>query len=251
MLSYRLRPRCDVCARGKWEPYPQGNPHTFARFGRLPTSPSFHQAMSNADVGMPEPKEPADVLRFWFGDPPHAPRTVWFRRDADFDALIRARYGALTERALQGALNARWQHDAAARLAQVIVLDQFTRNLGRGTAAAFAGDAQALALARRMQAEGDDLKLPLLHRWFAYMPFEHAEDLAAQQLSVALFAKLADEARHSEPQWADAMSGAHDYAQRHLEVIERYGRFPHRNAALGRPNTKAEQDYLAQPGAGF
>lgn len=207
--------------------------------------------MSNADADARQAAEPSGVLHFRFGDPPHAPRAAWFRPDADFDASIRARYGALTRCAVDGALDDRWQHGAAARLAQIIVLDQFTRNVGRGTAAAFAGDVRALALSQRMRADGDDLQLPLLQRWFAYMPYEHAEDLAAQRLSVALFAQLADEARRTAPEWSGALDSALDYARRHLDVIERYGRFPHRNALLGRASTPDEQAYLAQPGAGF
>lgn len=181
------------------------------------------------------------VLDFWFAGSA-APRAEWFRKDAAFDALIADRFGAMVEQALAGAMTA-WANDAECALAQVIVLDQFTRNIFRDTPRAFAGDALALAAARAMVARSDDLALPPLHRVFAYLPFEHAEDRAMQAESLRLFAALTA---------ADAsLATFGDYAQRHADVIARFGRFPHRNAQLGRESTAEEVQFLQQPGSRF
>ncbi|MBI3154992.1 MAG: DUF924 domain-containing protein [Burkholderiales bacterium] len=187
---------------------------------------------------------------FWFGPDTGAGaeagfRPEWFRKDPAFDESIRARFGPLVERALTlpaGAPPA-WGDAPADLLAEILVLDQFPRNLYRGQARAFAGDARALALALALIARGDDRRLHPVQRLFAYLPLEHAEDLALQDRSVALFSALA--AEHTG--FADVL----DYAERHRDVIRRFGRFPHRNAALGRASTPAEADYLAQPGSGF
>jgi uncharacterized protein (DUF924 family) len=195
---------------------------------------------------------PAAVLDFWFGPPDAAapaPREAWFRKSAAFDDEIRARFGTLVEAALGGPLPPPWEADAQARLAQLIVLDQFPRNLFRDSARAFAGDARALALAQRMVAAGEDRALSPLQRWFCYLPLEHAEDLALQDESVRLFRALADEA--STDGLAATLAGALDYALRHRDVIARFGRFPHRNRVLGRASTPDELEYLRQPGAGF
>jgi uncharacterized protein (DUF924 family) len=183
----------------------------------------------------------AEVLEFWFGTPAGAVRREWFVKDPVFDETIRARFGEGVDRALQGPLG--WGPSPAERLAEIVVLDQFPRNLFRGQARAFAGDARACALALALIDEGADRELLPVQRWFAYLPLEHAEDLALQQRSVALFKALAAE--------DSAMEGAADYARRHRDVIARFGRFPHRNAALGRESTDAERAYLAQPGSGF
>ena len=120
----------------------------------------------------------------------------------------------------------------------MLLLDQFTRNIHRGTPRAFAGDALALATARAMVARGEDVELSTLQRVFVYLPFEHAEDLAMQHESLRLFEQLGD-------------AGFLDYARRHAVVVERFGRFPHRNAILGRASTPEEIEYLKQPGSGF
>jgi uncharacterized protein (DUF924 family) len=185
---------------------------------------------------------PEAVLHFWFGAPPLQQRAEWFRKSDEFDALIQERFGTLVERAL-GGLPAAWADGPAPRLASILVLDQFTRNIFRGSARAFAGDARALAVARAMVDDGSHLALAPLQRWFAYLPFEHSEDLAMQAQSVNLFGALATQ--------VPALAGALDYAQRHHEVIRRFGRFPHRNAPLGRASTADELLYLRQPGAGF
>lgn len=196
----------------------------------------------------PVPAEAQAVLDFWFlpaGAPGHdRPRAEWFRKDAAFDEAIRARFGELVEAALGGSL-ADWGDSAAAGLARILLLDQFTRNLFRGEARAFAGDAAALALAEAMVGSGRDKNLPPLRRWFVFMPFEHSESLLDQERSVALFAGLRREGQ------APAFESAYDYALRHREIVERFGRFPHRNAALGRTSTAGEIEFLKQPGSSF
>ena len=189
------------------------------------------------------------VLDFWFGPPDHPghaqPRPQWFQKDDAFDAQIRQRFGPLIERALIGDIDDWLTRPVAPlpALALVIVLDQFTRNAFRGTARAFAGDAMALQTARALVASGADRSLTGVQRQFAYLPFEHAEDLALQRTSVQLFQQLAQD----EP----ALAGLVDWAQRHLDIVARFGRFPHRNAALGRPSTAEEAAFLLTPGSGF
>ena len=187
-----------------------------------------------------------DVLDFWFL-PPDNPdygqsRVEWFRKDEAFDAHIRARFGALIDAAIEGGLRA-WEATPHGALARLIVLDQLTRNVYRGTPRAFAGDAQALALAVALTQAGQDRLLPPMLHAFAYLPFEHAEDLAMQARAVELFQLLSQ----AQP----GFDGMLDYAQRHQEVIARYGRFPHRNAILGRPSTPEEVEFLRQPGSSF
>ncbi|HUG21877.1 DUF924 family protein [Piscinibacter sp.] len=188
---------------------------------------------------------PADdaqaVLAFWFGDG-QAARAEWFRKDAAFDAQIGERFGALIEQALRGE-QLEWQQSPDPALARIILLDQFTRNVFRDTPRAFAGDALALAAARRMVDAGQDRALSPLRRAFVYLPFEHAEDLAAQDESVRLFTDLAAAATDL----ADML----DYAHRHHVVIARFGRFPHRNDVLGRTSTPEERAFLEQPGSRF
>jgi len=188
---------------------------------------------------------PAEILDTWFG-PDLAPwQRRWFIADPAFDAAIRDRFGALLAPARAGALDG-WAATPDGTLALLLVLDQFPRNLHRGTPMAFAGDAHARAIARRaVLRDRMDLAFPPSARCFLYLPFEHAEDAACQDLSVALFEGLRDDPVHAAP------GGSIAYAWAHRAVIRRFGRFPHRNAALGRATTPAEAAYLAQPGAGF
>src|SRR5215469_16771246 len=192
-----------------------------------------------------ERKEAGALIDFWFG-PPGSPvrfeqREVWFEVDPDFDAQCREQFGALRERASAGDC-ADWVLEAEPCLALILLLDQFPRNLFRGEAQAFATDAQARDAARAALGRGFDRSLPASWRQFIYLPFEHSEDLADQELSVKLAAVLA-----RSPDFARAL----DYAQRHHAIIARFGRFPHRNATLGRTSTPEEEAFLQQPNSSF
>jgi len=186
------------------------------------------------------------VLDFWFlppDNPGHGQaRPEWFRKDDAFDAQIRSRFGSLIDSAIDGGLRD-WEATPRGALARILLLDQFTRNIYRNTPRAFAGDAQALVLAVTMTEQGADQQLDPMLRAFVYLPFEHAEDLAMQAHAVELFQQLS--------QAHDGFDSMLDFAQRHQEVIARFGRFPHRNAILGRDSTPEEAAYLQQPGSGF
>lgn len=182
---------------------------------------------------------PEGVLTFWFGDDATLFRDAWFAVDADFDAACGA-FAEAWQAARDGALH-RWADSPHGMLALIVVLDQFSRNLYRGSALAYAADPQALALARDAVARGFDGKLQPMQRMFIYLPFQHAEDLAAQHESVRLL----------EPLRLALGDATVEYAYRHRDIIRRFGRFPHRNAVLGRESTPDELRYLAQPGAGF
>ena len=181
------------------------------------------------------------VLDFWFGAPGSVhygkPRAEWFKKSADFDALIRSRFLPLYEQATVGQLTP-WRDSPLTLLALIIVLDQFPRNLFRDSARAFASDAAALDAAQRMVALRWDLRLQAVERGFVYLPFEHAEDIAAQRTALVLFRELGN---------ADLLQ----WAQKHHDVIARFGRFPHRNAALGRVSSPEELAFLQQPGSRF
>ena len=194
---------------------------------------------------MGAPVSPQQVLDFWFdvpGSPAHGEsRDAWFRKNPAFDAEVRARFAATHAAAAHGALAA-WVDTPASLLALIIVTDQFPRNMHRDTAAAFTSDAQALAAARTMVAQGWDTQLPPVMRWFAYLPYEHSETAADQDLAVRLMREVAIDARFADlPVWAE----------RHQAVIARFGRFPHRNAILGRVSTAEEVEFLRQPGSSF
>ncbi len=178
---------------------------------------------------------PHDVLDFWFETLATPQR---FARDAAVDAEIARRFGALHADFAKNGVPDDWRATADGRLAAVIILDQISRNLHRDSPAAFAQDAEARALADRALASGDDKMLDPDRATFLYLPFEHSEALADQDCSAALFTALGN------PNYLD-------YAIRHRDVIARFGRFPHRNATLGRVSTADELAYLAQPGAGF
>ena len=186
------------------------------------------------------------VLDFWFGaegEPEHGRlRALWFRKSEATDRTIAARFGSLIERALRGELGA-WASEAPSALAQILLLDQFTRNAFRDTPRAFAGDTRALRAASAMVGARQDEALAPEQRSFVYLPFEHAEGLAMQDEAVRLFTRLAAA--------APAMHEALAYAHKHREVVVRFGRFPHRNAILGRQSTAAELAFLREPGSRF
>lgn len=184
---------------------------------------------------------PRSVLEFWFGVPPGKARAEWFRKDAAFDAEIRTRFGALHEAASRRGLEA-WRAEPLPMLALVVVLDQFSRNLHRGDARAFAQDAHALECAREALARADDQGLLPVQRQFIYLPLEHSEDTADQERCVELMRSL----EAYEP-----TRGLTEWAVKHRDIVARFGRFPHRNAALGRASTPEEIEFLEQPGSGF
>ena len=187
---------------------------------------------------------PEQVLAFWFAEGPDTFRPAWFTRDDAFDAAIRDRFAALVDAARSNGLNA-WRATPEGALGLAILLDQFPRNLFRGSAEAFAADPMMRDIARdAVLARRFDVALTPTQRVFLYLPFEHSEAMADQDLSVALFEGLRDDPRHAAP------GGTIDYAWRHRAVIARFGRFPHRNAALGRPTTPEEAAWLAA-GGGF
>jgi uncharacterized protein (DUF924 family) len=186
-----------------------------------------------------------EVLSFWFGapgTPEHGTaRTGWFVRSPAFDDEVRRRFADLHAVAVEGGLEA-WEGEARSTLALIIVLDQFSRNLHRDSARAFDGDARALALARWMVSATWDRTLTPLERQFVYMPFEHAESPEMQEESLRLFGKLA-----AYPETRDLVR----WAEAHARIIERFGRFPHRNRVLGRTSTPEEEAFLKEPGSSF
>lgn len=194
---------------------------------------------------MDSEREIGEVLSFWFGEPGTpghgSSREAWFRKDAAFDEEIRRRFLALHASAALGERD-HWREHPDSLLALVIVLDQFSRNLYRGDARAFSQDAAALAASETMIARGWDRGRLPVERQFAYLPFEHAEDLVMQDRAVELFMAL---------EAFPATSGLAQWAEKHRVIIRRFGRFPHRNAALGRQSTAEEIAFLQEPGSSF
>lgn len=187
-----------------------------------------------------------EILTFWFGeirDEPsyfeeYGPR--WFVQNADFDREIVRRFQADYELAAHGQLT-HWTETARGGVALILVLDQFPRNMFRNDPRAFATDLLAQQIAEQMIAAGLERQLRLIERYFVYVPFMHSEDRAHQQRSVMLFQQLAEERAYFDT----------SYAVRHREVIDRFGRFPHRNTVLGRTSTPAELAFLKQSGSSF
>jgi uncharacterized protein (DUF924 family) len=188
-----------------------------------------------------------EVLDFWFGAPGSAtdgqPRREWFVKNAAFDAEIKERFGDTIAQAIAGGLRDWDEEGPQGVLARILVLDQFTRNAYRNTPRAFEGDTLALQAACALAASCAHRELAPQQRAFAYMPFEHAEDPVMQERAVALFTLLAAD----HPGFEETL----DYARRHRDVIARFGRFPHRNAILGRASTPEEAEFLRQPGSRF
>lgn len=200
--------------------------------------------------------ETATVLRFWFGPLTDGlmqatRRKTLFKADASFDARVRQAFGADVEAALTGARD-HWSTTMRGRAALVLLLDQFTRNIFRGTSKAFGGDPQALAFARAGVSRGEDRLMGVEERAFFYLPFEHSESLADQETSVTLFEGLLAEQEHGGR--AAAAAVARDYLQHardHHALIERFARFPHRNRTLGRKPTVEEATWLGQDARSF
>jgi len=177
---------------------------------------------------------PAEIIDFWFEeiDP-----SCWWKKDDQFDAMIARRFGAVHSSAARCELFA-WRDSAIGRLAEIIVLDQFSRNIFRDTAAAFACDPLALSLAQAAIASGSDSELTTAQRNFLYMPFMHSESLVIHDVAVTLFA------RNGDP-------STMDFERRHRAIIERFGRYPHRNDLLRRESTAEEREFLSEPGSSF
>ena len=191
------------------------------------------------------PSNPAEVLEFWFGregEPGYGEfRDRWFQKDDAFDREVTDRFGGVYEEATSGGLDG-WRKEAEGCLALVIVLDQFPRNMFRGDARTHATDEKALESAKYAIEHALDRELPAYGRMFLYMPFMHAEDVEDQRRSVGLFEGLA-----AEPGGPDVV----EYAVGHRDIVERFGRFPHRNAILGRETTPEEAAFLTRPGSSF
>ena len=177
-----------------------------------------------------------EVLRFWFGEGAERGKAHkrWFEKNSTFDAEIRSRFLPLYE---ELARCNDWLSRPSYCLARIVVLDQFPRNMFRGTARAFAADAKALAAARHAVEKGFDRDMLPVEKQFVYLPFEHSESLADQERACELMKPLGED--------------LYDWAVRHKRIIERFGRFPHRNEILGRESTPEEIEFLKQPGSGF
>jgi uncharacterized protein (DUF924 family) len=196
---------------------------------------------------------PESVLDFWFGASGSAgeiaarQRRLWFGKSPENDRAVSERFKDTLTAAASGQLD-HWALGPRGRLALVIVLDQFPHHIFRDQPQAFATDPQALALSLAALAASEDLQLTSIERVFLYLPLEHAESLEMQARSVSLYEKLARQAAESE---RDLFDGFLDYARQHRDVVARFGRFPHRNAVLGRPSTPDELEFLKQPGSRF
>ncbi|MEM1252916.1 MAG: DUF924 family protein [Cyanobacteria bacterium P01_H01_bin.21] len=182
------------------------------------------------------------VLDFWFGSPAGEYRKQWFRKDPAFDQQIKTQFLDLYW-AMVASPPESWLGTAKSSLARIIVLDQFARNMFRGTPQSFAADPLALTTAELAIKRGYDVELLPVERFFLYLPFEHSENLNHQNRCVTYFENLIQDA-------PDLEHGL-DYARRHREVIDRFGRFPHRNETLDRQSTQAELEFLKQPGSRF
>jgi uncharacterized protein (DUF924 family) len=194
----------------------------------------------------------ADVLEFWFGTADAAARGIgfdprWFQKDPSFDEQIRRRFGQDLDAAARGQRD-HWAATPAGLLALCIVLDQFSRNVYRGNARAWAADPYIRARVHRGVNEGMDRVLGPTQKGFLYLPFEHSEDPADHARALDLFGAMA-----ASPDPEEARLGAMylDYEEKHLAIIERFGRYPHRNAVLGRPSTAEERVFLTRPGSSF
>lgn len=197
---------------------------------------------------------PATVHAFWFGGSAASPEVLkthaplWFKGGEAFDRLLTAQFQPLLETLSAGPLARDWAaRGPRQRLSAIIVLDQMSRNIFRGSPRAFAQDMLALHLCKEGLAAGEDRALSETERVFFYLPLEHSEAMADQEEAVALFTRLAGESRD---EFRDFAKNTLDYAHQHLDAIRQFGRFPHRNAAVGRESTDAEKEWLAE-GGGF
>lgn len=200
-----------------------------------------------------ETPQPSQILNYWFGqlqgpsDFPSGKAPLWFKKSDETDQEIRDHFFKAYEKAARGDL-AFWAKTPRGRLALVILMDQMSRNMFRGTPQAFATDDQALFLTLSAIAKGEDLKLYPIERAFLYMPLQHSEDPVIQDLSVRKFSDLYNQAPDDIKPMLKSYA---DYSRAHQEVIDRFGRFPHRNQSLGRPSTPEETEFLKTPGSSF
>jgi uncharacterized protein (DUF924 family) len=198
-------------------------------------------------------RDPQDILAFWFGDAARDPAeasarsTLWFSSSQDVDSEIRERFTPTVEAAARGELDY-WLQEPHSALALVLLLDQFPRNIWRGSAEAFAHDGEALRVAREAVSKGLVAGLAPLERWFLLLPYQHSESLDDQRESLSLFSEIVETAPEA---WQSILERYLEYARQHLELIARFGRFPHRNRILGRTPTAEEETYLAEGGATF
>lgn len=193
-----------------------------------------------------------EIIGYWFGDlEPSTPAKgrfdLWFGKDPGTDAAISRRFAPHLDRAAAGAFDS-WRDRPPTRLALIVLLDQFPRNAHRDTPRAFAYDAKAREVCLHGLAQGHDRALPFFGRLFFYLPLEHAEDPVLQDHSVELFSALRADAPEALQKNAAMV---YDYALRHRDIIRRFGRFPHRNQALGRESSAEEIEFLNQPGSSF
>ena len=198
-------------------------------------------------------ENPDSILNFWFGSSDSAvainndKKALWWSKNEDTDNEIKQRFEVTARAVASGDLD-HWRGDSRGILASVVCTDQFPRNIYRGTPDSFAWDPIALDLANNMVEKQWDESLPLIYRLFAYIPFEHSENLVDQETALALIGGLRDSASEEEkPIFEDF----YDFAVRHHQVIDRFGRFPHRNTILGRQSTDEELEFLNQPGSSF
>jgi uncharacterized protein (DUF924 family) len=175
-----------------------------------------------------------EILKFWFEE---IKPTQWWVKDPDFDKLITGRFSEVHARAARCELF-EWRSDARGRLAEIIVLDQFSRNMFRGTPLAFASDSLALALSQEAISAGADKELHPVERSFLYIPFMHSETRVIHEVAMVLYQK-------------NGLQNNLDFEIRHKQIIDRFGRYPHRNGILGRASTEEEIEFLKQPGSGF
>ena len=194
-----------------------------------------------------------ELLQFWFGDDPddaavaEAQAGLWWGHRQETDELLQARFGAAASAAAADVLD-HWAGSPRGRLALILLLDQLPRAIHRATPAAFAQDPKARAVAERGLESGADRLLRPIERLFLYLPFEHSEDLADQDRSVELYKELLSSV---ETAYRETFTSFVDYANRHQDVISRFGRFPHRNQILGRESTPEEKAFLDQSGSSF
>lgn len=186
-----------------------------------------------------------EILEFWFGKPTEPNygqrRDIWFTKDPLFDEQLRKLFYTDYQLATTGSLDT-WQDSARSCLALILLLDQIPRNIFRGQIEAFATDFKAIIAAQKAIEQGFDQQMLPVERWFIYLPFEHSENMEHQRRCIELFDQLKD-----DPESAYAI----DYAQQHFTIMERFGRFPHRNAILGRESTPEEIEFLKQENSSF